>query len=103
MSVGADSFARELQDVKEATATVERITGVRPHRATIHRWFTRGLKGIRLKSVYAVGARRTKQEWIEEFFEAVGQAMPSEPAQCERPAKSKRVKAAEERLAKAGM
>lgn len=57
--------------VSAAAHVVERITGERPHAATLHRWATRGLKGVKLRTAYAGGHRRTTEQWVREFFEAV--------------------------------
>ncbi|MEM6277071.1 MAG: DUF1580 domain-containing protein [Pseudomonadota bacterium] len=57
-----------------AACIVEKITGDRPHAATLHRWASRGLKGVKLKFVYAGGHRRTTEEWVREFFDAVTEA-----------------------------
>ncbi|WP_164103542.1 DUF1580 domain-containing protein [Candidatus Laterigemmans baculatus] len=67
----------------EAARVVEQITGERPHSASIHRWASRGLRGVKLRTIYAMGARRTTEKWIREFFESVaaaaeeGQAAPA--------------------------
>ena len=54
-----------------AAGEVEKITGERPHVSSIHRWASRGLKGVRLQVKYAGGTRRTKRQWLREFFDAV--------------------------------
>ena len=54
-----------------AAGVVEKETGERPHVSSIHRWASRGLKGVRLQVQYAGGHRRTKPRWIREFFQAV--------------------------------
>lgn len=59
---------------------VENLTGERPHVATIHRWAGRGLAGVKLKTVYAGGYRRTTEQWIREFFAAVHEAKTGERA-----------------------
>lgn len=50
---------------------VEEYTGDRPHVATMHRWATNGLKGVKLRTQYTGGHRRTTRRWIKEFFENV--------------------------------
>lgn len=40
---------------------------------TLWRWCTRGLRGIRLRSVMVGGHRCTTLQWIEEFIDAVTQ------------------------------
>lgn len=54
-----------------ASGIVEKITGERPHTATLARWASRGLAGCRLRTAYAGGYRRTTENWIREFFDAV--------------------------------
>jgi hypothetical protein len=50
---------------------IERITGERPHKSAIYRWAQRGLRGVRLRTAFAGGHRRTCETWIREFFDAV--------------------------------
>jgi len=50
---------------------IERITGERPHKSAIYRWVQRGLRGVRLRTAFAGGHRRTCETWIREFFAAV--------------------------------
>ncbi|MDV6031966.1 MAG: DUF1580 domain-containing protein [Phycisphaera sp. RhM] len=57
-----------------AARIVEKITGERPHAATLHRWASCGRTGVKLRTAYAGGHRRTTEDWIREFFDAVTQA-----------------------------
>lgn len=61
-----------------AAGVVEDITGERPHAATLHRWATCGLQGVRLKTAYAGGIRRTTEAWIRTFFRDVTAAKAGE-------------------------
>jgi len=54
-----------------AAAIVQEITGERPHKATLYRWASRGLRGVRLRTAFAGGHRRTTEAWVREFFDAV--------------------------------
>lgn len=63
-----------LLKLSAAGFIVAEITGDRPCRTTMHRWAKHGLKGVKLKTAYAGGSRRTSEKWIKEFFEAVTQA-----------------------------
>ncbi|WP_167546699.1 DUF1580 domain-containing protein [Stieleria maiorica] len=63
--------ATQLLRLSKAVSVVERITGERPHVASLHRWAARGLAGCKLRTVYAAGCRRTSALWIREFFDAV--------------------------------
>lgn len=60
--------------LSEVPAAVEVMTGVRPHRATPYRWRHAGVRGVRLRTAYAVGAHRTTEAWLSEFFAAVAAA-----------------------------
>lgn len=57
---------------------IERITGERPHKSAIYRWADRGLRGVRLRTAFAGGHRRTSETWIREFFDAVTAAAEGE-------------------------
>jgi hypothetical protein len=57
---------------------IERITGERPHKSAIYRWAQRGLRGVRLRTAFAGGHRRTCETWIREFFDAVTVAADGE-------------------------
>ncbi|MCA9141125.1 MAG: hypothetical protein KDB00_30350 [Planctomycetales bacterium] len=37
----------------------------------MHRWASRGLKGVKLRTAYAGGHKRTTEEWLREFFDSV--------------------------------
>lgn len=39
-----------------------------PHLATLHRWTTRGVRGVRLKSVRAGHRVYTTEAWVQEFL-----------------------------------
>ena len=57
-----------------ASCIVEKITGDKPNPSTLYRWHSRGLKGVKLRTAYAGGHRRTTEQWIREFFDAVTEA-----------------------------
>lgn len=63
-----------LMAASEACREVEAITGERPHVATVQRWMLRGLAGVKLRTIYAMGCRRTRPSWLQEFFAAVAAA-----------------------------
>ncbi|EMI51933.1 DUF1580 domain-containing protein [Rhodopirellula sallentina] len=63
----------------------KQMTGDTIHVSSMHRWATRGLKGIRLRTEYAGGQRRTKRRWLQEFFDEVtavanGSSAPRDPS-----------------------
>jgi hypothetical protein len=49
----------------------ERTGSARPHLATIHRWATRGLRGVRLEFAQVGGTRVTSEEALQRFFDAL--------------------------------
>ncbi|WP_417737273.1 DUF1580 domain-containing protein [Rosistilla oblonga] len=84
---------------------MEKITGDRPHRASLFRWRQRGLAGVKLKTTYAVGAHRTTEAWLREFFDSVAAAKNGEPAATVRevPSVAQRRAQADQELADAGI
>jgi hypothetical protein len=50
----------------------------RPHRSTVVRWATRGLRGLRLQTKKIGGRRYTTPAWIEEFVAATGDSLDQE-------------------------
>lgn len=72
----SSNIRRNMLRLSEAGKLVEAIVGETPHPSSLHRWATNGLKGIKLKTIYACGCRRTCHEWLIEFFEEVGGARP---------------------------
>ena len=52
--------------------------GQRPHIATLHRWITRGCRGVVLESFLVGGARCTTAAFVEKFLAALN--APAETA-----------------------
>ncbi len=48
--------------------------GKKIHLASIYRWTTKGLHGVRLKSVLLGGRQCTKFVWVEEFTERLAES-----------------------------
>ncbi|WP_164104245.1 DUF1580 domain-containing protein [Candidatus Laterigemmans baculatus] len=69
-----------LLRLTEAVGIVEQLTNDRPHVASLHRWASRGLRGVKLKTIYALGARRTTEKWLREFFASVSGEGAGEPS-----------------------
>jgi hypothetical protein len=67
-------------NVREAAKHVASLTGRKTHPQTIRDWANRGLRGVRLRSVYRGGVKLTCPEWLEEFFEAYTVARLGTPA-----------------------
>lgn len=51
----------------------------KPHKSTIHRWRTRGVRGIRLKTCLVAGRRYTRIGWVKEFLDAINAAANGSP------------------------
>lgn len=95
-----------LLKISDVAKEVERLTGDRPHLATIHRWMSRGLCGVRLRSVFALGQRRVQPRWLDQFFVDVANAKNHNDTDAvAKPAnvKSPRIADAERELASAGI
>lgn len=81
----------------QASRLVEEITGEAPHPTIFYRWEKVGLFGVKLRTAYAGGVKRTTRAWIREFFAAVNEAKGLAPT--ERSARSKQVEDAKAKLA----
>lgn len=46
----------------------------KPHKSTIHRWWTRGVKGVKLKTFMVAGRRHTRLAWLDEFLRTLNDA-----------------------------
>jgi hypothetical protein len=95
----------QLIKLSKVPAFVEKLTGDRPHIATIHRWRQRGCKGVKLQTAFAGGHCRTTEKWVREFFAEVtaaanGDAPTTAPADASQSAGHDR---AERELAAAGI
>lgn len=51
----------------------------RPHKSTIHRWWTRGVKGVKLKTCMIAGRRYTQLAWLDEFLTTLNEAAGGAP------------------------
>ncbi len=92
------STSTDLMRLSHAADIVEKITKERPHVATLHRWAQRGVAGVRLRTHYALGAKRTTEQWIREFFDAVdhaksGRSSTASPVTASREARLRKVDA----------
>ena len=66
--------SRPYLTFREAAAVIEEMTGRRPHVNALFRWWSDGLKGIRLKCISAGKPLMTTRVWLTEFFEDVAAA-----------------------------
>jgi hypothetical protein len=73
------SLAVALQDALSFAQAADFVPG-RPHVATVWRWATHGVRGIRLQS-WSIGGRRfTTTAALEEFLRALNSPERSAPA-----------------------
>ena len=49
-------------------------TGDKPHIATVYRWVNQGLRGVKLRTSFVGGHRRTCEAWLDEFFVGIEEA-----------------------------
>ncbi len=61
----------------DGPAFYEKLTGKRPHRSLVWRHATRGVRGVRLKTVSVGRTLMTTARWIVEHWEAVDAARHS--------------------------
>lgn len=61
-------LTEELITLPEATAELQKITGKRLSRATIHRWVQRGVRGRKLEAARIGNEFYTSRESIHRFF-----------------------------------
>lgn len=90
--------------LSESVDVVGRIAGERFHIATIHRWASRGIFGVRLRTKQIGAHRKTCEAWINQFFDDVSVAAEAKRGvvdTVDRP--DSRVTAAEARLKEAGI
>lgn len=84
-----------------------RRRGARPNLATLYRWSSDGVKGVCLEAIQVGGTKCTSVEALQRFFNAL--TSQAETGQSCRPApkltaqRRKQIKAAERRLAAAGI
>jgi hypothetical protein len=64
--------------MRQAREYIAETTGVRPHRNTLWRWYTYGVRKTKLRTRIVGGRRQTCVEWIHEFFDAPDRAMVEE-------------------------
>lgn len=76
----ADTGDETLVRMSAAPGLVAEIRGDRPAIATVYRWRERGLHGVRLRTAFAGGERRTCRKWVQEFFAAVTAAVDGDQA-----------------------
>lgn len=61
-----------LSLVEAAKKLPRRRAGKKPHVATLYRWASHGLKGIRLETIQVGGTLCTSLEALQRFFDGLG-------------------------------
>jgi hypothetical protein len=98
MTVDSD-FARYLS-LREAANC---LPG-RPHLSTLHRWRTRGVRGVRLITERVGGRRMVAADELQRFIEAVTAAADGEPTPIRSAKQRERsIESAEHELLRAGI
>lgn len=83
-----------------------RRAGKKCNIATIYRWMTDGVRGVKLEHLCVGGTRCTSLEALQRFFDlltARAERQPTEQPQRLTKSRRKQIEAAERRLAKAGV
>lgn len=76
----------------------------RPHISTLHRWRTRGVRGIRLETILLGGKRATSIEALNRFYAAISAGNSSESVHSSASGRRElEIQRAEERLDDAGI
>ena len=74
------------QKLMRVPTAVEIVTGIRPSPAKCWRWYTQGIKGVRLQTWLVGGSRLTSIVAVREFIEARTNPQP-QPAPQSKPRK----------------
>ena len=67
----------QLVRLSRAARLVEQITGDGVSPATLYRWASRGLSGVRLRVLCTGGHMRTNEQWLRNFFEELSEVRQS--------------------------
>ena len=77
--MAADTLTHTLRDAITLAQAVDYIPG-RPQVATLWRWATRGVRGVRLETCIVGGRRMTTPAMIEAFLRALNDGSPMSDA-----------------------
>jgi hypothetical protein len=107
-----DFQSETLMSLKQATRVLPGRSGEKPiHVATLHRWASRGCRGIKLETLQVGGTRYTSREALQRFFDRLSQqgesgaeprSAPREPS-CGRTARGRDEKEIERLLDQLGL
>lgn len=97
-----DISAETVVTFTDAAKDLPRRRRGRPvHPATLHRWASRGIGGVRLEFIKIGGTRCTSREALQRFFDTITRASGDEQAAASRPVE-RDVEQTSERLEQAG-
>lgn len=92
-----------LSDVPKLKWLPRRRGGKRLNVATVFRWAQRGLKGVKLKTVSAGGAKCTTETDIRDFFAELSDRTSAEPRRATRASHNRKEARDEQTLNEAGI
>lgn len=103
-----DISKEKLLSFTEAASLIPKSpAGKKCNLVTIYRWSNQGLRGIRLEFICVGGGRCTSREALQRFFDALTAKANGQPAPELAPRytaqRRREIKAAEQRLEKAGV
>ena len=75
--VSVEAFGDRVMSLAEAAEWFERRFGRRPHTASIWRWATKGVKGVKLETISMGRYRYTTSAALEKFVSETSIAGPS--------------------------
>ena len=58
-----------LIPINQVPVHLEKLTGKRPHIASIYRWIQKGIAGVQLETLIIGGTRLTSTEALDRFFQ----------------------------------
>ena len=94
-----DVFEEEVLTLAEAAKVLpRRRRGRKVHTATLYRWASSGIRGVKLETVQVGGTRCTSKEALQRFFDEL-HCQPTSPGR----RREKSIKAAELLLRTAGI
>ena len=74
LNMAIDIKAETLVPLSEVGEWYAKHTGYRPNRSTVHRWRTRGARGVKLETVLIGGKRFTSESKLQAFNVATTEA-----------------------------
>ncbi len=79
---------------------LRRSDGTHPDNSTMFRWWQKGSRGVRLRAERIGGRVYTRLEWVEDFIRQLNADNPAQPQTKQR---DRQIRAAQTRLAAAGI